>query len=107
MQVLRVLLHSNIDPEHFFSIVRKIETEETQQLDPSTVCAVKINNDKPGYSTKYLEQNQLATMESGKDVIICYNTQNTHKICYACMGMSCKNEKCPAKLECRGWQVQK
>ena len=42
-QVILVIPHSNVDPEHFFSMVRKIETEEIQQLDPSTVCDVKIN----------------------------------------------------------------
>ena len=30
VQVLMVLPHSNIDPERFFSMVRKIETEEIQ-----------------------------------------------------------------------------
>ncbi len=36
-QILLVLPHSNADPERLFSMVRKIETEERRQLDPSTV----------------------------------------------------------------------
>ena len=46
-QILLVLPHSNADPKRFVSMVRKIETEEHTQLDPSTVsdllsaCEVK------------------------------------------------------------------
>lgn len=74
-QVLLVLPHSNADPERLFSMVRKIETEERRQLDPSTVCdllSVKINNDKPCFSNSHLMNDNMlskakkATMESLK-----------------------------------------
>ena len=74
-QILLILPHSNADPERLFSMVRKIETEERRQLDPSTVCdllSVKINNDQPCYLNKHLingtmlEKAKKATMESLK-----------------------------------------
>lgn len=37
-KVLLVLPHSNVDPERLFSMVRKIDTELRQNLDPSTIC---------------------------------------------------------------------
>ena len=46
-QILLIRPYSNADPERLFSMVRKIETEERRQLDPSTVCdllSVKINH---------------------------------------------------------------
>ena len=49
-RTLLVLPHSNADPERFFSMVRKVETEHRRHLDPSTVCdllSAKVNNDKP------------------------------------------------------------
>ena len=55
--ILLVLPHSNADAAQLFSMVRKIETEECQQLDPSTVCnllSAKINNNKPYYSNAHL-----------------------------------------------------
>jgi len=35
---------NNGAPERLFSMARKIETELRKQLDPSTVCDVKVNN---------------------------------------------------------------
>ena len=38
-------------------MVKKIETDQRKQLDPSTVCdllSVKINNDNPCYSNRPL-----------------------------------------------------
>ena len=44
-------------------MVRKIETEERRNLDPSTVCdllSVKINNDRLCYMSEHLvEQDML------------------------------------------------
>ena len=34
-QILLIRPYSNADPERLFSMVRKIETEERRQLDPS------------------------------------------------------------------------
>ena len=56
-KILLILPHSNADPERLFSMVRKIETDQRKQLDPSTVCdllSVKINNDNPCYSNQPL-----------------------------------------------------
>ena len=56
-KILLVLPHSNADPERLFSMVRKIETEHRERLDPSTVCdllSTKINNDNVCYDNKYL-----------------------------------------------------
>ena len=67
-QILLVLPHSNADPERLFSMVRKVETEERRQLDPSTVCDlfnVKKNNDKPCFSNKHLiNDSMLASAEA-------------------------------------------
>ena len=55
-KILLILPHSNADPERLFSMVRKIETDQRKQLDPSTVCdllSVKIN-DNPCYSNQPL-----------------------------------------------------
>ena len=41
-KTLLVLPHSNADPERLFSMVRKIETEQRKNLDPSTVCDLLI-----------------------------------------------------------------
>ena len=74
-KILLVLPHSNADPEHLFSMVRKIETEQRRQLDISTVSdllSVNINNDKPCYLNTHLINDDLllkakkATMESLK-----------------------------------------
>ena len=57
-----VLSHSYADPEHLFTMVRKIETEERHQLDPSTICdlfSVKLNNYKPCYSNQHLMEDTL------------------------------------------------
>ena len=41
-KILLVLPHSNADPVHLFSMVRKIETEQRWQLDTSTVSDLLI-----------------------------------------------------------------
>ena len=72
-QVLLILPHSNAATERLFSMVRKIETEERQRLDSSTVSdllSIKINNDKPCYSNAHLINDNMlskaksATMQS-------------------------------------------
>ena len=40
-KTLLVLPHSNADPERLFSMVRKIETEERRNLNPTTVCDLR------------------------------------------------------------------
>ena len=59
-QTLLVLPHSNADPKRLVSMVRKIETEERTQLDPSILSdllSVKLNKDEPCYMSQHLVKN--------------------------------------------------
>lgn len=69
-KLAKVLLlpHSNADPERLFSMVRKIETELRQNLDPSTVCdllSVKVNNDCSCYQNKHLMTEAILSSAKG------------------------------------------
>ena len=61
-KTLLVLLHSNADPERLFSMVRKIETEQRKNLDPSTVCdllSLKLNIDTPCFENEHLMSKEM------------------------------------------------
>lgn len=56
-KALLLLPHSNADPERLFSMVRNIYTEQTRQMDPTTLnslLCVKINNGTPCFENKSL-----------------------------------------------------
>ena len=61
-KVLLILPHSNADPERLFSMVRKIETEQRKNLDPSTVCdllSVKLNIATPCFENEHLMSKEM------------------------------------------------
>ena len=73
VKILKVLPHSNADPERLFSMVQKIETENCTQLKPETTChllRVKMNDSSPCHASRdllspaLLKDAKSATMRS-------------------------------------------
>ena len=71
-KVLLVLSHTTADPEHLFSMVRKIETDHHGSLLPSTLASllsVKLNTDEEFYNSRELFTPSL--LQSAKSATEC------------------------------------